>query len=277
MQLIDGRQIAEKVKDQIAEEVFGLVNGTHRRPSLGIILVGNRPDSRLYVSLKEKEAKLLGIDTHRYEFEENASEQEIIDTVKFLNKDEEIDSILIQLPLPEHINSERVMKELAPLKDADGFHPEHPVYVQSPVISAVGAMLDHIQIKPQELKAYALFNSEVFGRSLVSFLQDYGFKESVGIASVNLKDSLEDIKKADVLISAIGVPLFVSGNMLKQDAAIIDIGTNRLGDKVVGDVDFESVKDKVSYISPVPGGVGPLTIAYLFKNVLEIYKHKSLS
>ena len=138
MQLIDGRQIAEKVKDRIAEEVFGLVRGIHRRPSLGIILVGNRPDSRLYVSLKEKEAKLLGIDTHRYEFEENASEQEIIDTVKFLNNDEEIDSILIQLPLPEHVNSEKVMKELNPLKDADGFHPEHPAYVQSPVIAAVG-------------------------------------------------------------------------------------------------------------------------------------------
>lgn len=277
MQLIDGRKIAEKVKDEIAHEVFDLVKAGRRRPSLAIILVGNRPDSRLYVSLKEKEAKLLGIDTYRYDFEEDASEEEIIETVRFLNKDTEIDSVLIQLPLPEHINPEKVMKELDPFKDADGFHPEHPAYVDSPVISAVKAMFDNINIKPGNLSAYALFNSDIFGRSLLSFLQNYGFEKSIGLPSSSLKDSLEKIKEADVIISAIGIPLFITGNMIKEGAALIDIGTNKVDNKVVGDVDFESAKDKASYISPVPGGVGPLTIAYLFKNVLEIYKNKSLS
>lgn len=277
MTLIDGKKIAESVKDEIAKEIFEITKNGANRPSLAIILVGERPDSRLYVSLKEKEAKLVGIDTHRYEFPENVSEEEIISTVNFLNDDQEIDSILIQLPLPEHIDTNKVMVILNPLKDADGFSLKHPVYVESPVIAAVKAMLNNIKIEPANLCAYALYNSEVFGGALLSALHDYGFEKSVGLARNKIKESLAELKNADVVIAAIGLPLFVTGNMVKSDVIVIDIGTNKLDTKVVGDVDFDSVKDKASYLSPVPGGVGPLTIAYLFKNVLEIYKNKHLS
>jgi methylenetetrahydrofolate dehydrogenase (NADP+)/methenyltetrahydrofolate cyclohydrolase len=277
MILIDGKKIAESVKDGIAAEIFELTKTGANRPSLAIILVGERPDSRLYVSLKEREAKLVGIDTYRYEFPESASEEEIIKTVSFLNNDPEIDSVLIQLPLPEHISTDRVMATLNPLKDADGFSLEHPAYVESPVIAAVKAMLNDIKIEPENLYAYALYNSEIFGNALIASLNNYGFKKSVGIPRNKIKDSLAELKNADVVIAAIGLPLFLTGNMVKDEVTIIDIGTNKLDHKVVGDVDLESVKDKAAYLSPVPGGVGPLTIAYLFKNVLEIYKNKNLS
>ncbi len=277
MTLIDGRKIAESVKDKITNEIFEYISAGKRRPSLAIILVGNRPDSLLYVSLKEREAKLVGVDTFRYNFEEDVNEEEIINTINFLNNDEEMDAILVQLPLPEKINTEKVMASLDPLKDADGFHSKHPSYVESPVISAVAAMLNNIKIKPTNLTACALYNSEVFGQALLTFLNNYGFKRSVGLSRTKIKKSFDEISQADVLITAIGLPLFVSSNMVKENVTIIDIGTNKLDNKVVGDVDFESVKSKAAYLSPVPGGVGPLTIAYLFKNVLEIYKNKNLS
>lgn len=277
MKLIDGRQIAETIKDKIAQEIFELVKDGANHPSLAIILVGERPDSQLYVSLKEKQAKLVGIDTHRYEFPENVEEQDIIETINFLNNDPEVDAVLVQLPLPSHISTDKVMNQLNPLKDADGFHPNHPAYVESPVIAAVGAMLDDIKIKPANLSACALYNSDVFGSALTSYLTNYGFKEVDGIISSEIRNNWPTLQSADVLVSAIGFPLFVNEEMIKHGSVIIDIGTNKLEDKVVGDVNFESVKDKVSYISPVPGGVGPLTIAFLFKNVLEIYKHKNLS
>ncbi|MFZ2310394.1 MAG: bifunctional 5,10-methylenetetrahydrofolate dehydrogenase/5,10-methenyltetrahydrofolate cyclohydrolase [Patescibacteria group bacterium] len=277
MKLIDGRQIAETIKDTIAQEIFELVKDGVNRPSLAIILVGERPDSQLYVSLKEKQAKLIGIDTHRYEFSEDTSEDELIATINFLNNDPEVDAILVQLPLPSQIDTDKIMGQLNPLKDADGFHPNHPDYVESPVIAAVGAMLDDIKIKPANLSACALYNSEVFGSALTSYLTKYGFREVDGVTSSEIRNNWPTLQNADVLVSAIGFPLFVNEEMIKHGSVIIDIGTNKLENKVVGDVNFESVKDKVSYISPVPGGVGPLTIAFLFKNVLEIYKHKNLS
>jgi len=277
MKLIDGRKIAETIKDKIAQEVFAMVKDGASRPSLAIILVGSRPDSLLYVSLKEKEAKLIGIDTHRYEFSEDTSENELIETINFLNNDETVDAILVQLPLPSQIETEKIMSQLNPLKDADGFHPSHPMYVESPVIAAVGAMLDDIAIKPNNLSACALYNSDIFGSALVNFLTNYGFREVSGVTSSEIRNNWPILKEADVLVSAIGFPLFVNEEMIKHGSVIIDIGTNKLDNKVVGDVNFESVKDKVSYISPVPGGVGPLTIAFLFKNVLEIYKNKNLS
>lgn len=271
---IDGRALAEKVKDKIAKEVFKIIKKGELHPSLAIILVGNRPDSRLYVSLKEREAKKLGIDTHRYELEEDVSEKEIIDTVNFLNKDDLVDAILIQLPLPEKFNTEKIMATLIPSKDADGFLDNHPDYVTSPVLAAVKLMLEDTKIDVANLSAGALYNSDIFGGALKSLLKEYGFKKVLGITSHDASEVKKVASSVDVLVSAIGVPLFIKDNMIKESAVIIDIGTTKVGSKIYGDVDFDSVKDKVSYISPVPGGVGPLTIAFLFRNVLEIYKHK---
>lgn len=270
MKLIDGRALAEQIKDKIALEVFELVKNGQAHPSLAIILVGNRPDSKLYVSLKEREAKKLGIDTHLYEMEENVSEDEIIETIKFLNNDPVIDAILVQLPLPEHINTDKVMASLNPKKDADGFLDNHPQNVVSPVFSSVKLMLTEININPKKLRAGVLYNSEIFGLGLKEMLLDYGFND---VVLAGVKD-IDDVLDADVLISAVGQPFFIKSGMVKKDVVLIDIGTTQVGVQVCGDVDFESVKDKASYISPVPGGVGPLTIAFLFQNVLNIYKNK---
>lgn len=274
MKLIDGRFLAEKVKDEITIEIFKSLQNGGARPSLAIVLVGERPDSKIYVSLKEKEASKLGVDTHRYELAENASEEELLATINFLNNDKSVDAILVQLPLPEQINVDKVMAVLDPKKDADGFLNNHPNYVISPVLAAVKLMLDDTKIEPKKLNAGALYNSEVFGTAIIELLKDYGFNKVVGITGRD-GDMIKKLSSSvDVLITAIGVPLFIKDNMVKDNAVIIDIGITKVGEKVYGDVDFDSVKDKVSYITPVPGGVGPLTIACLFKNVLSIYKNK---
>jgi len=271
---IDGKSLAEKVKDKIAKEVFKSLEKGGERPSLAIILVGSLSDSQLYVSLKEREARKLGIDTHRYELEETVSEAEILETVKFLNNDDSVDAILIQLPLPEHINTEKIMSALDPKKDADGFLDNHPDYVMSPVLSAVKLMLEDTKIDSSNLVAGALYNSEVFGQALKKLLKDYGFLKVIGITGRDADEVKKVSSSVNVLVTAIGVPLFIKDNMIKDDAVIIDIGITKVGTKVCGDVDYDSVKHKVSFISPVPGGVGPLTIAFLLKNVLEIYKNK---
>jgi len=271
---IDGKALAEKVKDKIAKEVFKSLEKGGERPSLAIILVGSLSDSQLYVSLKEREARKLGIDTHRYELEETVSEAEILETVKFLNNDDSVDAILIQLPLPEHINTEKIMSALDPKKDADGFLDNHPDYVMSPVLSAVKLMLEDTKIDSSNLVAGALYNSEVFGQALKKLLKDYGFLKVIGITGRDADEVKKVSSSVNVLVTAIGVPLFIKDNMIKDDAVIIDIGITKVGTKVCGDVDYDSVKHKVSFISPVPGGVGPLTIAFLLKNVLEIYKNK---
>lgn len=274
MNIIDGRKLAEKIKDKIALDVFEAVKNGEAHPSLAIILVGNRPDSQLYVKLKEREAKKLGIDTYLYELEENTSEAEIIETIKFLNNDTAIDSVLVQLPLPENIDTDKVMSVLNPKKDADGFLDNHPENVISPVLASVKMMLDDTKIKPQELSAGALYNSEVFGGALKKLLGDYGFKKVYGITARDAAEVAKISETVDVLVTAIGAPFFIKGDMIKKDVVIIDIGTTQVGDKVCGDVDFDNVKDIAAFVSPVPGGVGPMTIAFLFQNVLNIYKNK---
>ncbi len=274
MTIIDGRKLAEKVKDKIAKDVFDIVKNGGAHPSLAIVLVGSRSDSQLYVRLKEREAKKLGIDTYLYELEENTSEDEIIETIKFLNNDDAIDSVLVQLPLPENINTDKVMSVLDPKKDADGFLDNHPENVISPVLASVKMMLDDTKIKPQELSAGALYNSEVFGEALKKLLESYGFKKVYGITARDAAEVSKISETVDVLITAIGAPFFIKGDMIKNDSVIIDIGTTQVGDKVCGDVDFDNVKDIAAFVSPVPGGVGPMTIAFLFQNVLNIYKNK---
>ncbi len=274
MNIIDGRKLAEKVKDKIAVEVFEITKLGAPHPSLAIILVGSRPDSQLYVSLKEREAKKLGIDTHLYEMEENVSEDEIIETIKFLNNDEEVDSVIVQLPLPDHINTDKVMSALDPKKDADGFLDNHSDNVISPVLASVKMMLDDTKINPSNLSAGALYNSEVFGEALKKLLADYGFKKVYGITARDAAEVSKISETVDVLVTAIGAPFFIKGDMIKKDSVIIDIGTTQVGDKVCGDVDFDNVKDVAAFVSPVPGGVGPMTIAFLFQNVLNIYKNK---
>ncbi|MFA5184705.1 MAG: bifunctional 5,10-methylenetetrahydrofolate dehydrogenase/5,10-methenyltetrahydrofolate cyclohydrolase [Patescibacteria group bacterium] len=258
---IDGRAIAERVKDAIASEIHRL-NGP--RPNLAIILVGERPDSKLYVSLKEKEGRKVGIDTHLYELGADTSAEEILEVIRFLNQDEMIDGILVQLPLPEKLPTDEIIAAIDPDKDADGFHPERRDYLMSPVLASLLACLEEINFLPAGQTACVLYNAEVFGASIKEALEAQGMK-------VNLKDHPE---QADLLVTALGVPHKIKKEMVKDGAVIIDIGITQVGDQVWGDVDYEDVKDKASFITPVPGGIGPMTIAFLFKNVLEIFKRR---
>lgn len=261
VKLIDGRKIAEKEKDKITKEIYNF-NGP--RPNLAIILVGDREDSKLYVSLKEKEGKKVGVDTHLYYLEADTSEEELLSVINFLNKDETVDGILIQLPLPAKFNTDKIISTVDPKKDADGFHPEHPEYIKSPVLASVSACLDYVGISGEGKTACFLYNSEVFGKSLEKVFKQRGF-------STCPKQKKE---QADLLVTALGNPNSIKKKDVKEDAVVIDIGISKINKEVFGDVDFEDVKDKVSYITPVPGGIGPMTIAFLFRNVLEIFKRR---
>lgn len=289
MQIIDGKKIAEKIKNKIVKETFQIASATtNRRPNLAIVLLGGRADSELYVSLKEKEGVKLGIDTHLYKLENDCSEAELLNLIAFLNHDELIDAILIQLPLPDKFATDKIIKAINPLKDADGFHPNHPDYIAAPLLAAITEILSDIKFVSLNKTACVLYNSEIFGDGVKKTLEDLGLKTNlVSVKNYNNLNEAEaelksrDIKsetiKADVLISALGLPGFVTQDMIKSEAVLIDIGITDVEGKVKGDFDtnFVNTKNIPSFYTPVPGGVGPMTIALLFRNVLEIYKHRS--
>ena len=276
--IIDGQQIAEKVKDEIALEIFERQDT--RRPSLAIILVGERPDSQLYVSLKEKEAKKVGIDTHLYHFDEMVEEQQLMEAIDFLNKDPEVDAILIQLPLPSSLNTDKIVAELDSYKDADGFHPQHPEYVLSPVVAAVDYIVDDLKLSG---RACIFHRSDIFGETLKKHLETKGLTVdllAVGEDENPMTDEIlrgrlsETSRQADIVVTALGLPLFLDKEYIKEGATVIDVGINKDHGHVHGDVDFESVIEKAAAVTPVPGGIGPMTIAFLFKNVIAIYNHR---
>lgn len=291
VQLIDGRALAEKIKDGIVKEIAaldklpapdkkkpGLIS---QRPNLAIILVGDRPDSALYVNLKEREAKKVGIDTHVYRCAADIPEREIFDTIDFLNRDDLIDAILVQLPLPAGFDTDGIIRAIDPRKDVDRFHPanleilfktcEHEKVIP-PVIKVVLEILKSINCDLRGKKVCAVYNSEIFGKSLVKVLECRGAKcEAAKVDESELKNKTI---RADILITAVGKPKFITADFIKAEAVIIDIGITKDGGKVCGDVDFKSVKNKAAFLTPVPGGVGPMTIAMLFQNTLEIYKNR---
>jgi methylenetetrahydrofolate dehydrogenase (NADP+)/methenyltetrahydrofolate cyclohydrolase len=261
VKLIDGRAIAERIKDEVAYKIHKL-NGP--RPNLAIILVGEREDSKIYVSLKQKEGVKVGVDTHLYSLAADTPETELLEVIKFLNNDETIDGILVQLPLPVNFNTDKVISALDPNKDVDGFHPQHPDYISSPVLASVDACLEEIRMSGKDKIACSLYNSDIFGRGLEETVAARGFKVV----------SSDKISEADLIVTALGEPNKIKKEMIKEGAVIIDIGISKIDDKVYGDADFEDLKNKASYITPVPGGIGPMTIAFLFKNVLEIFTRR---
>lgn len=260
VQKIDGRAIAERIKDEITQEIYKLKGP---RPSLAIILVGEREDSKLYVSLKEREGKKVGIDTHTYKLEEDVSQEELLRVIDFLNKDQSLDGILIQLPLPDKFETDKIIAALDPAKDVDGFHPQHPDYIISPVLGAINACLDEIKFAGKT--ACAFYNSSVFGAGLENLFSG----RSLEILPLEKSD------EADVLVTALGLPQSVKKEVIKPGAVVIDVGTTKVEEKVLGDVDFNDVMETAGYLTPVPGGIGPMTIAFLFKNVWESFKRRN--
>jgi len=241
---------------------------------LAAILVGNDKASELYVTLKERACERAEIDFHLYKFDESQTDSEIIEVIKFLNQDPDIDAILVQLPLPEKFDEKEIIKAMDPKKDVDGFHPENILKLQarkpeilSPLALGIDAMIQETKIKLENKKITILSNSEIFAEPF-KFL----YAKHNQVTGTNLKDPdhKEKCHEADILIVAIGNPKYITNEFVKDQAVVIDVGINDLGDETVGDVDFHNVMLKAGYITPVPGGVGPLTIAYLLKNTIRL-------
>jgi methylenetetrahydrofolate dehydrogenase (NADP+)/methenyltetrahydrofolate cyclohydrolase len=282
--VIDGKKIAEKIKNEIVKEIKKMnfdSDCPKVRPNLAIILVGEREDSKLYVSLKEREAKKVGIDTHLYRCPENMSEQEIIETIDYLNKDDIIDAILIQLPLPQGFNTDKIILKIDPAKDVDRFHPKNLEefsktcghhHVMPPLIASILKILENIKYEISGKNVCIISNSKTFGNTCA---QAFKCQKAKAITT-NIKDELmiKKTSKADILISVVGQPKFIKKEMIKRGAVIIDIGITKKDGHVYGDVDFEDLKEKAGFITPVPGGVGPITIAMLFRNTLELFKDR---
>jgi len=274
--IIDGRALAEKIKDEIVREVVKLPS----RPNLAIILVGERPDSALYVARKQTEAKKCGIDTHLYKLPEDADERELLDCIAYLNNDNLMDGILLQLPLPKGFNTDKIVGAIKLEKDVDGFHPENLKKIkagkayQTPVLAAVILeILKSIDCNLAGKSVALLAHSDIFMSGVGEILQQHGAKILPCYYDKNSPDQLQNCaKQADIIITAVGKKYYLTADYIKTDAIIIDIGIIKDETGTHGDVDFASVSKTASYITPVPGGVGPMTIACALRNVLELYK-----
>lgn len=279
--IIDGKKIAEKISGEVRKEIVELEKAGKRVPGLAIVLIGERADSKLYVKLKEKEAKKVGIDIHVYRCSREILEDDIVKTIEHLNQDDDVDAILVQLPLPAGFDTDKIIKTIDPQKDVDRFHPDNSKKlletcnhqeVIPPVLQVVLEILKSIEFDLKEKKVCIISNSEIFGKSLAKVMECQGGE--VFLKKANDLDLKEKANEADLLISAVGKPEFIGDEMIKNSAAVIDIGITKEGKYVLGDVNFKEAEKKASFITPVPGGVGPITVAMLLRNTLFLYKKK---
>ena len=275
--IIDGNKEAETVKNEIKKEISDIKLKTSKAPSLTVILIGDYTPSKIYVKNKEKSALEVGIKSEVIKYPKDVSEKEILKKIDDLNKNEKISGILVQLPLPAHISKEKIINAIIPSKDVDGFNPINVGNLSSGFKSIVpctplGCLL---LIKKMEKNlsgkhAVIIGRSNLNGKPMAQLL----LKENCTVTIVHskTKNLQNECLKADILVAAVGVPKLVKKNWVKKDAVVIDVGINKVGDKIVGDVSFDELKDDVKAITPVPGGVGPMTIACLLKNTLECFK-----
>ena len=261
--LIDGRAEALKIRAAIAGEISQL----GFRPGLGVVLVGDDPASHLYVTLKEKACAEVGIFFERRHFPTEAAQEDIIAAIEAFNQREDIDALLVQLPLPPHMDADTVVAAMDPRKDVDGFHPENLLaYLEGSgslpgLIEAISLLLDTADA-PKHGLACVLANSAVFSAPVETMLSRRGL------------EATEDALAADVVVTAVGKPASLTGTMIKPGAIVIDVGTTRVDGKTVGDADAASLENVASALTPVPGGVGPMTVAILLKKTLELAKQR---
>ncbi len=277
--IIDGKKISESLRLSIAETVKNRKEGT-RAPGLAVIIVGDNPASRIYVNNKKKACEICGFYSVEYALPENAEEKELLELIERLNKDENIDGILCQLPLPSQIDENKVIDAIAPEKDVDGFSPVNTGNLLSgkpcfaPCTPAgVVEMLKSEGIEIAGKHCVIVGRSNIVGKpAALLMLQENATVTVCHSRTVNLA---EEVSRADIVIAAIGKASFITADMVKEGAVVVDVGINRLENgKVTGDVDFEAVSEKASYITPVPGGVGPMTITMLMKNTLVSWSRK---
>ena len=275
--IIDGKKEAQLLRDEIKKEIESLKSKNNKVPGLSVILIGDFVPSQIYVKNKERNAKEVGINSDIIRYAKDVSEQEVLKKIKELNNNEAVSGILVQLPLPPQINKEKIINAINPLKDVDGFHPINVGNLSSGYNATVpctplGCLLLIKKIEPNLSGKHAVIigRSNLNGKPMAQLL----LKENCTVTIVHskTKDLKTECLKADILVAAVGVPNLVKSDWVKKDSIVIDVGINKVGDKIVGDVEFETVKEKAKAITPVPGGVGPMTIACLLKNTLECFK-----
>lgn len=272
--LIDGKKISNQIKDELKEEVAALKE-QGKQVTLAVIQVGEDPASTVYVGNKKKACAYIGIRSQAYELAETITEKELLELIDKLNGDEEVNGILVQLPLPEHINEDRVIRAIDPAKDVDGFHPQSVGQLsigQKGFVSCTPAgiiqLLKRENIAIEGKECVVIGRSNIVGKPMsMLLLRENG---TVTVCHSRTKDLKEVAKRADILVAAIGKPKFITSEYVKEGAVVIDVGIHRMENgKLCGDVDFDDVEPHVSAITPVPGGVGPMTIAMLMNNCVE--------
>lgn len=276
-QIIDGKELAKKIRKELKDDVQ-VLKEKGVNPKLAVILVGEDPASQVYVRNKSKACEKVGIEFEEYIFENSITESELIKTIEKLNNDKTVHGILVQCPLPKTINTNKVLRSILPNKDVDGFHPVNVGNLsigEDTFISCtpygIVKMIEEYNIQTEGKNAVILGRSNIVGKPLIQCMLNKN--ATVTVCHSKTKNIEEITKNADILISAIGKPKFVKESMVKDGAVVIDVGINRLEDgTLVGDVDFENVEKKASYITPVPGGVGPMTVAMLLNNVVKSAK-----
>ncbi len=281
MTLIDGKKLSKKIEEDISKEVNQLKN-KGIVPGLAVVLVGDDPASHTYVSMKEKSCKNVGFYSIVHKMPDTITQNEIIETIKMMNENPRIDGILVQLPLPKHIDTTKILEVIDPKKDVDGFHP----YNMGRVVENLDAfapctplgvmeMFKEYNISLEGKDVCVVGASNIVGKPMAALLLNAN--ATVTITHIYTKNLKEHTKKADIIIVGVGVPNLITQDMVKDGAIVIDIGINKLENgKLVGDVDFHNVSKKCSFITPVPGGVGPMTIAMLLKNTLNAAKRRAI-
>ena len=280
--IIDGKKFAQKLRSKIKNEIQFIKNKTKLTPGLTVILVGNHTPSEIYVRNKEVSAKEVGINSKVLRFKSSISETKLISVIRKLNKDKKVHGILVQLPLPNHINGHKIVEEIDPRKDVDGFHPINVGNLSSGKDALVPCtplgcylMIKSVRKNLAGLNALIIGRSNLNGKPMAQLL----LKEdcTVTIGHSKTKNLKELCKKADIVVAAVGRANLVKGDWVKKGAIVIDVGINRVekkkGYKIVGDVEFKSVVKRAKAVTPVPGGVGPVTIACLLNNTLKAFKN----
>ena len=278
MILLDGKALSEKIKEEVKVEVAQLVEEKHITPGLAVILVGSDAASATYVASKAKSCKNAGIYSVVHEMPESITQEELLETIELMNKNPKLDGILVQLPLPKHIDTTVVLEAINPLKDVDGFHPYNVGRMVSNLDSFLPAtpfgvmrMFEEYGIELSGKNVVVIGSSDIVGKPMASLL--INAKATVTVCNSRTKDLASHTKTADIVVIAVGVPYLLKADMIKDGAIVIDVGINRLDTgKLVGDADFEDCKSKCSHITPVPGGVGPMTIGMLLKNTIKAAK-----
>ena len=277
MILIDGKKIASELREDLKKEVYELKKKFNKVPGLTVILIGDLTPSQIYVRNKEKSANEVGLKSEVIKYPDNVEEKTVLNKIQELNKDDTVSGILVQLPLPKHIDKQKVIETITPDKDVDGFHPMNVGNLSSGYDSSVpctplGCYLLIKKIEPNlsGKKAIVVGRSNLNGKPMTQLL----LKENCTVTITHSKtsDLKEECLKGDIIVAAVGIPELVKGDWVKKDAIVIDVGINKTEKGIVGDVAFDEVSKVAKALTPVPGGVGPMTIACLLKNTIECFK-----